>query len=112
MRIWDVAPKRLCRQHLLGEHRELHALWTVLTQDKKGYACHPETLRWRGKLKALYRRHAALVKEMKRRGYTHKSPLCRSLATGAPTQDVFLDSYEDQLRLLVEKGCGCDVSRP
>jgi hypothetical protein len=24
MRIWDLPPERLCRQHLLGEHREGH----------------------------------------------------------------------------------------
>ncbi len=54
MRIWDLEPERLCRQHLLGEHRELHALWVILTQDKQGFSRHPETLRWRGKLQALY----------------------------------------------------------
>jgi hypothetical protein len=43
MRIWDISPKRLCRNHLLGEHRELHAVWSVLTKGKKGYARHPET---------------------------------------------------------------------
>ena len=48
MRIWDVSPKKLCRHHLLGEHRELHAIWSVLVNGKMGYARHPETLRWRG----------------------------------------------------------------
>ena len=61
MRIWDIAPKKLCRNHLLGEHRELHAIWSVIVNGKKGYARHPETLRWMGKLKALYGRHEALV---------------------------------------------------
>ncbi|HEX6642404.1 MAG TPA: pyrimidine dimer DNA glycosylase/endonuclease V, partial [Thermoanaerobaculia bacterium] len=37
MRIWDVDPAELCRAHLLGEHRELHAIWTILTQDRRGY---------------------------------------------------------------------------
>jgi hypothetical protein len=111
VRIWDIAPRRLCRQHLLGEHRELHAIWSILTEGKKGYACHPETLRWQGKLKALFLRHEALVAEMTARGYTHKSPLSESLATGAGDQDAFVDSYEDQLSLLREKGCSCDVGR-
>lgn len=35
MRIWDLSPKRLCRNHLLGEHRELHAIWAG---GKKGYS--------------------------------------------------------------------------
>ncbi len=33
MRIWDIPPKLLCRNHLLGEHRELHAIWSILTQE-------------------------------------------------------------------------------
>jgi len=46
MRIWDLSPKKLCRAHLLGEHRELHAIWSVLVNGKKGYARHPETWAW------------------------------------------------------------------
>ena len=67
MRIWDISPKKLCRNHLLGEHRELHAIWSILTKNKKGYARHPETLRWKGKLAALYSRHKMLVEELKNR---------------------------------------------
>ncbi|MCM3906301.1 MAG: pyrimidine dimer DNA glycosylase/endonuclease V, partial [Pyrinomonadaceae bacterium] len=60
VRIWDIYPKKLCRNHLLGEHRELHAIWSVIVNGTKGYAHHPETLRWKGKLKELYGRHEAL----------------------------------------------------
>ena len=67
MRIWDVEPRELCRAHLLGEHRELHGLWNILTLGKTGYSRHPETLRWAGRLAALYARHEALVHEMQRR---------------------------------------------
>jgi hypothetical protein len=107
MRIWDVPPERLCRQHLLGEHRELHGLWNILTQGKTGYSRHPETRRWEGRLAALYRRHEALVAEMARRGYRHGSPLDPALATGAAEQTVFVDPVERQYALLREKGCGC-----
>ena len=107
MRIWDVSPSELCREHLLGEHRELHGLWNILTQDKKGYRRHPETVRWEGKLAALYRRHELLVEEMTARGYRHNSPLDASLATGSPHQDVFIDEPVVQRRLLREKGCAC-----
>ena len=109
MRIWDIPPEKLCRQHLLGEHRELHALWSIITNNKKGYAHHPETMRWRGKLKALYLRHEALVEEMKKRGYKHHTPLDPALATGKAIQDNFVDSYEEQVRLLKERGCDCRV---
>jgi hypothetical protein len=107
LRIWDVDPGLLCRQHLLGEHRELHGLWNIHVLGKRGYSLHPETLRWAGKLRALYDRHQKLVLEMERRGYRHGSPLDPSLATGSDRQDVFIDPLEEQIRLLREKPCGC-----
>ncbi|HEV2128530.1 MAG TPA: pyrimidine dimer DNA glycosylase/endonuclease V [Thermomicrobiales bacterium] len=107
MRIWDVPPAILCRQHLLGEHRELHGLWNILTQGKRGYSHHPETVRWQGKLSALYRRHEALVTEMKRRGYRHGTPLDPLLATGLPDQTDFVDPIPHQYELLREKPCDC-----
>lgn len=109
MRIWDVDPARLCRKHLLGEHRELHGLWNVLTLGKTGYSRHPETLRWEGRLAALYRRHEALAREMERRGYAHASALDRSLATGAEVQDRFVDPPDEQLRILAAKPCECPL---
>jgi hypothetical protein len=109
VRIWDVPPHVLCRQHLLGEHRELHALWTILSQDKIGYSRHPETLRWKGKLAALYLRHDALVLEMTARGYQHHSPLDASLALGERIQTDFVDSIAAQRELLRLKGCLCNI---
>jgi hypothetical protein len=109
MRIWDISPKRLCRNHLLGEHRELHAIWSVLTKGKKGYARHPETLRWKGKLKALYGRHEALVSEMTARGFRHHSPLSKTQAEGGARQEVFVDTPREQVRILRSKRCQCDV---
>jgi len=109
MRIWDIHPKRLCRQHLLGEHRELHAIWVILTQKRRGYANHPETIRWRGKLKALYLRHQALVKEMNKRGYAHRSPLPKQLAIGCGRQTSAVNSYEEQVSILKDKACPCQV---
>ena len=64
VRIWDLHPGYLNRQSLLGEHRELHGLVNVLTQNKKGYSRHPETLRWVGFGWALKQRHALLAAEM------------------------------------------------
>ena len=107
MRIWDVEPARLCRQHLLGEHRELHGLWNILTQGKRGYRGHPETRRWEGKLAALYARHEALVAEMLRRGYRHDSSLDAGLATGEAVQREYVDPPAEQRRILRAKGCAC-----
>ena len=109
MRIWDISPKRLCRNHLLGEHRELHAIWSVLVNGKKGYAHHPETLRWRGRLRALFGRHDALVQEMAVRGYQHRSPLPKSLARGSAIQRAFVATKRAQVEILRKKRCRCDV---
>lgn len=109
MRIWDIHPQCLCQKHLLGEHRELHAIWTILTKNKNGYAKHPETLRWQGKLKALYLRHELLVKEMKKRGYKHLSNLDKRLAKGRVAQNYFLHSLKEQKKILKNKPCPCPL---
>jgi len=109
MRIWDLPPKTLCRNHLLGEHRELHAIWNVITLKKKGYSRHPETLRWVGHLAALFGRHEALVKEMGRRGYRHRSPLSKRLAKGLRIQRVYVDPPGRQREILRAKNCDCRV---
>lgn len=109
MRIWDLPPSCLCRQHLLGEHRELHGLWNILVLGKAGYSRHPETLRWVGRQAALFERHEALVREMTARGYAHQSPLDPAFATGSRVQDHLLDPVARQRRLLREKGCECDT---
>lgn len=114
MRIWDrVPPDRLCRQHLLGEHRELHGLWNILVRieidgdspEAVGYARHPETLRWLGHRPALYKRHEELVREMIGRGFRHKSPLRPDEpGAGSPHRPAPLD---DQELALEAKGCDC-----
>lgn len=107
MRVWDVSPSRLCRQHLLGEHREIHAVWNVITLGREGYSRHPETIRWRGRLRALYERHEAVVREMCRRGYAHRSPLDKAKARGQRTQERFVNTRREQLKILRLKGCAC-----
>ncbi len=112
MRVWDIRVKHLCRKHLLGEHRELHGLWNILTKHKGrgGYAHHPETKRWVGKLRALYQRHQELVLEMQKRGYQHLSPLDTRLARGKSSQDVFINTLREQKDILRRKPCACFVS--
>jgi hypothetical protein len=107
MRIWDISPKCLCRKHLIAEHGELHSLWSIILNKKKGFSKHPETNRWRGKLKALYNRHEKLVKEMKRRGYKHNSPLDKRKARGKAIQDHLLDNKKRQKEILKCKDCEC-----
>lgn len=111
MRVWDLNVGRLCRTHLLAEHRELHGLWNILTQDKSGYRRHPETRRWEGRLAALHRRHEDEAAEMARRGWRHRSPLDPALAAGTSAiQSEFVDSLADQRANLRAKGCACDLA--
>ena len=108
--MWDLPCDILCRYHLLGEHREIHAIWSILTKNKKGYCSHPETLRWKGKLLALYYRHEYIAYEMKRRGYAHNSPLDKSLAAGQKAiQAIFIDDLQTQRKILQQKKCECKV---
>ncbi|MFA5358434.1 MAG: pyrimidine dimer DNA glycosylase/endonuclease V [Patescibacteria group bacterium] len=107
MRVWDISPKYLCNKHLVAEHHELHAIWAIITKNKKGYSQHPETKRWVGKLKALYLRHEKLVKEFASRGYRHLSPLDKKLARGSARQNVLVDSLERQREILKKKNCQC-----
>jgi hypothetical protein len=84
-------------------------MWNILTQGKKAYSNHPETRRWEGKLKALFKVHEEIVHEMLARGYKHKSPLDKTLATGSRIQTAFVDPVERQVEILQQKGCRCNV---
>lgn len=110
MRIWDqIEPKRLCRQHLLGEHRELHAIFAILTKDSAGYANHPEVKRWRSPeaLARLEARHDALVREMRKRGYQHHSPLPITDLAGPGFAAIAPPPWDDQEAALAAKNCEC-----
>jgi hypothetical protein len=61
-------------------------------------------------LAALYLRHEELVVEMKKRNYQHKSILNKIFAIGKSIQEEFVDSYDEQLEILKDKGCKCKVS--
>ena len=66
-----IEPKYLCRQHLLGEHGEIHKFrHNFVKQHKidkriKLGQIEPESMKTR---------HDELVIEMLKRGYNHKSP--------------------------------------
>lgn len=102
MRIWDINPGYLNRQSLLGEHRELHGIVSIIQHNKKGYSKHPETLRWIGHGWALKQRHKLLVAEMNLRGYIDRSPvLLRSKPEIWP--ECYIDSPANQISILKKK---------
>ena len=102
MRIWDINPGYLNDQSLLGEHRELHAIVSILSNNKKGYSEHPETVRWKGHGWALKQRHKLLGSEMSLRGFLDKTPVdLRSNKGKWP--DIFIDEPTIQYKLLRDK---------
>ena len=81
--MWLVNPSLLCRNHLLGEHRELH---TFIGTIKKGISVQGYLDYGLLEPSKLNERHEELITEMARRGYSHYSPLevidVRSLGIG------------------------------
>lgn len=102
MRTWDIAAGFLNDQSLTGEHRELHGIYSIISNNKKGYSRHPEILRWVSHLPALKARHSLLVEEMMLRGFNHNSPLA-SDPTDLNWPSIFIDEPSGQYRLLKGK---------
>lgn len=73
-RMWLINPQHLCRNHLLGEHKELHQLVGTIRAGRlnvvKGHADRLQV-----DTSLIQPRHDDLVREMLRRGYNHNSPL-------------------------------------
>lgn len=69
-----VDPKLMCRQHLLGEAREMHTLVGTILHGKRLSGTKYITA---GLVEVhnIKNRHTELALEMVRRGYNHKSPL-------------------------------------
>jgi hypothetical protein len=110
MRIWDINPGYLNRQSLLGEHRELHGLVSIILSGKKGYAKHPETNRWMEYGWAIKIRHKQLTCEMALRGFIDKSPVTTRSNKGK-WPNIYIDPPERQFRLLKDKYTGKERGR-
>lgn len=72
MRMWMVPPQIMCRQHLLGEHVELHMF---VGSIKKGTSLNGYIKNGLVETHNIKSRHKKLVREMKSRGMKHSSPL-------------------------------------
>lgn len=71
MRMWNVDPKLLCRQHLIAEHCETHMFYGTI---KKGISIKGYLDKGLIEVHNLESRHDELSKEMESRGYKHNSP--------------------------------------
>lgn len=72
MRMWGIDPSKLCRQHLLGEHLEMHMFLGVI---RNGTSLNGYIENGLVETHLIRARHDILVKEMLSRGYTHQSPM-------------------------------------
>lgn len=93
MRMWMVDPKVLCRQHLLGEAREMHTLAGIILHNKRLSGTKYITT---GLVEVhnIKKRHDELAKEMTSRGYCHKSPL--------PEVQLWTEGHVDSNANLIE----------
>lgn len=70
--MWNLPPEKMCNQHLLGEHKELHQAVGSLN---KGRSLRGHIEKGQIEVHNIKKRHDALIKEMLNRGFKHKSPL-------------------------------------
>lgn len=71
-RMWMVNPKILCRNHLLGEHNELHKLMGSIKRKRSITGLIQKNCI---EPMSIMIRHYQLVEEMEERGYNHSSVL-------------------------------------
>lgn len=78
MRMWMLEPSKMCTQHILGEHKELHMLVGSVFKGHSlwGYTNIIEP-------RSIYERHRQIVAEFKHRGwksgYNHQSPISSNM---------------------------------
>lgn len=94
MRMWNVNPKKMCREHLLGEHLEMHMFIGTI---KKGISINAYIKKGLVNPNAIKTRHDELAKEMTEREYNHLSPIefdCSQL----PVHFIAVKRNERELR--------------
>jgi len=79
MRMWGVDPALLCGPHLSGEHKELHMMRGSL---RLGHSMQGYFDKQQIDVSLINSRHDAIVREFKRRGWNHQSPLPTLKVTG------------------------------
>lgn len=90
MRMWLVDPRKMCNQHLLGEHVEMHMF---VGSIRKGISMQGYTRAGLVDIALLLKRHNLLVEEMAERGMNHKSPLLRPGETMRTLLQSFSEPY-------------------
>lgn len=103
MRMWNVRPNLMCKQHLLGEHRELHALVGIVNKDTSLQGYYDNGL---VNPHEIVERHKVLKEEMEQRGHDHQSPLTWSDFDQDPPEKTTVD-VEESYRELYSRCDAC-----
>lgn len=101
MRMWMIDPKKMCNQHILGEHSEIHKHRHNFVKKHKmeGRLKYPAQID-----PALMEfRHNQLVKEMGSRGMSHKSPYTQPDISHLPVVYMDIEYNIDDLANRCEK---------
>ena len=100
-------PRILCRQHLLGEHNELHKIVGSLQKERSisGYIKHNCI-----EVKSILNRHELLIEEMIKRGYNHRSPLPSFNYSYLPlVEQIYVIDRENSLQDLINRCNKCNT---
>ena len=89
-----VNPRILCRNHLLGEHAEIHMFVETIS---RGYSVKRYLEKGLLEVHSLYDRHEELVREMKRRNYRHNSEIDKKLKQAEQLGSIDKDKNFRQL---------------
>lgn len=108
MRVWDLPVTCLCNKHLLAQHNEIHAIYSIIINKKNGFSNHPEVNRWRKHIPALFLIHTTTAVEMVKRGYKHNSRLFISDGIKYPEQWQTKKEQIDILKQKSHKIIACD----
>ena len=96
-----VNPTIMCREHLLGEHAEIHMFVGTIDRGRsiRGYV-------ERGLLEvhSLFNRHEELVQEMKRRNCRHDSEIDKKWKEAAKTWTI---DRQKNLKQLINRCSRC-----
>jgi len=102
MRMWiGIHPSQLCRQHLLGEHNELH-------KHRHNFIKRHHMNGRRNQImpQLMQQRHDDLAAEMLNRGYKHRSPYTAPNLSHLNLDEFHVDKHESR-KLLIERCPAC-----
>lgn len=106
--MWLVQPELMCREHLLGEHVEMHMISGVIKRGMSIDGYLNNKLIEPGLIK---KRHDELVVEMEARGYRHNSEIPLSQVEIERLVEHYGQGYVDRFGSFTELHRRCEKCR-